>query len=109
MTFIVLKTPAEACAHLGERARHARLAQNLTQAEIAARAGISPGAVRKLESGGQTTLSTFVRVAFVLGAASDFEQLLVPQVASIAQMEREAGAASRKRARRTRPSATPGR
>ena len=103
MTIILLATPAETCAHLGARARHIRLAQNLTQAELAARAGISHGAVRKLESGGQTTLSTFVRVAFALGAANDFEQMLAPQVASIAQMKREAGAASRQRARRKSP------
>lgn len=109
MTLISLRTPAETCAHLGHRARHARLLQNLTQAELAARAGISPGAVRKLESGGQTTLATFVRVAFALGAASDFERLLVPQVASIAQMEREASAASRQRARRAKPVAKPAR
>ena len=105
MTLILLNTPAETCVRLGQRARHARLLQNLTQAELAARAGISPGAVRKLESGGQTTLATFVRVAFALGVASDFEQLLVPQVTSIAQMERAASAASRQRARRAKPPA----
>lgn len=109
MTIISLKTPAETCAHLGQRARHTRLLQNLTQAELAARAGISPGAVRKLESGGQTTLATFVRVAFALGAAGDFEQFLVPQVASIAQMERDANTALRQRVRRARPLAARGR
>lgn len=108
MTIISLKTPAETCAHLGQRARHARLVQNLTQAELAARAGISPGAVRKLESGGQTTLSTFVRVAFALGAANDFEHLLSPQLASIAQMQRETSTASRQRARRAKPVAPRG-
>lgn len=108
MTIITLKTPAETCADLGERARRARLVQNLTQAELAARAGISPGAVRKLEAGGQTTLSTFVRIAFALGAAADFEQLLAPQTASIAQMEREASSARRQRARSPKPVAPSG-
>jgi len=78
-----------------------RLAQNLTQADLAGRAGVSSGAVRKLESGGLTTLATFVKCVQALGAADEFESLLSPQVASIAQMEREAAGAVRKRARRT--------
>jgi transcriptional regulator with XRE-family HTH domain len=97
---IIFNTPVEICAQLGTRARHARLARNLTQGELAARAGVSLGALRKLEAGGQTTLVTFVKCACALDAASDFENLLAPRLTSIAQMEREEAASLRRRARR---------
>ena len=97
---IDLHTFTEICALLGERVRRLRLAQNLTQTELAGRAGISFGAVRKLESGGQSTLATFVKCVQALGATGDFEHLLSPPSTSIAQMERKAYAAVRKRARR---------
>ena len=107
MAIIQLQTPDEICALLGERAKRARLAQNLTQAELAGRADVSFGAVRKLEAGGQTTLATFVKIASALGAAHDFEQLLAPRLTSIAQMERESAVALRKRARRANPPLRP--
>jgi len=97
---IELSTCAEICSLLGERVRRLRLVQNLTQAELAGRAGISFGAVRKLENGGQSTLATFVKCVQALGASGDFEHLLSPPGTSIAQMERNAYAAGRKRARR---------
>ena len=103
MAVISLQTSEEICALLGERARRVRLAQNLTQAELAGRADVSFGAVRKLETGGKTTLDTFVKVASALGAATDFERLLAAPLTSIAQMERESAVALRKRARRANP------
>ena len=99
MQSIKLFTTSEICALLGNRARQSRLAQNLTQAELAARAGVSSGAVRKLEAGGQTTLATFIRCVQALGAESDLEPVLAPPLQSIAQMERNAQVALRKRAR----------
>ena len=105
--FISFQTTAETCATLGQRARQARLSQNLTQADLAGRAGISLGAVRKLEDGGHTTLATFVKCVQALGAAQELENLLSPQVTSIAQMERESEGAVRKRARRSNPAPAP--
>ena len=48
MSFI-LATHAEILKALGERLRLLRLMQSLTQQELAEMAGLSPGAVRKLE------------------------------------------------------------
>lgn len=104
---IKLSTPAEICALLGARARQFRLAQNLTQAELALRAGVSFGAVRKLETDGQTTLATFICCVQALGAETDLEPVLAPRLDSIAQMERNEQATGRKRARRpNRPART---
>ena len=88
----------EVCATLGARVRQLRLSQNLTQAELGARAGVSFGAVRTLESSGQTTLSTFVKCVQALGAAGEFEPMLMPPARSIAQLEKHFQATRRLRA-----------
>ena len=100
MKLVKLFTTAEICTLLGARARQLRLAQNLTQAELAARAGVSFGAVRKLEANGQTTLATFIRCVQALGAEEELEPLLAPRLQSIAAMERHEHAVQRQRARR---------
>ncbi len=102
MTLIIL-TANETCAALGERVRQSRLRQNLTQQELGARAGVSFGAVRKLEASGQTTLSTFVKCVQALGLARELETLLAPEPRSIAEWETSVRAAKRQRARPPRP------
>ena len=101
MLSIKLSSAAEISTLLGARARQLRLAQNLTQAELAARAGVSSGAVRKLETNGQTTLATFIKCVQALSAESDLEPVLASRLQSIAQMERNQQAVLRKRARRS--------
>ncbi len=100
MLLLNILTADETCAALGQRVRQFRLQQNLTQSELGARAGVSFGAVRKLETSGQTTLATFVKCVQALGAASELTALLTtPQVQSIAQLEKHMQAAQRQRAR----------
>lgn len=99
MLFVELSTPAEICQQLGQRLRAQRLAQLLSQAELAARAGVALGTLRKLEATGQTSTETLVRVAQTLGLAASLLELWQPQaVQSIAQMQRAEAAASRQRA-----------
>ena len=86
---------------LGSRLRAQRLAQNLPQRELAQMAGLSLGALRKLETNGQTSLETLVRVVQALGLAGELESLFVLRRASIAQMEQVEAASQRKRARRS--------
>ncbi len=95
---IKLSSSDEVCATLGTRVRQLRLSQNLTQAELGARAGVSFGAVRKLESSGQTTLATFVKCVQALGAAGDLEPVLTQPARSIAQLENQFQATRRRRA-----------
>ena len=61
MTFH-LSTSAEILRALGVRLREQRLAQSLTQRELAQMAGLSLGALRKLESSGQCSLETLFNV-----------------------------------------------
>jgi transcriptional regulator with XRE-family HTH domain len=100
-----LSSPQEACAELGARLKAHRLAQLIPQEELAHRAGVSLGAIRKLEKDGQATVLTFIRAAMALGLAGDLQDLfaLQPQ-RSIADMARAEEAGRRQRApRRSRP------
>jgi transcriptional regulator with XRE-family HTH domain len=66
---------------LGDRLSGARLEQNMTQAALAERAGVSKRTVERLESGEVATqLSGFVRVCRALGLVERLE-LLVPEPA----------------------------
>lgn len=51
---------------IGQRLARLRLARNVTQADLAERAGIGVRTLRRLEAGDPSTLDTFLRVAAVL-------------------------------------------
>lgn len=94
-------TADEICAALGGRLKAARLAQGMQQVELAARAGISRGTVISLESSGQSTLASIVRVAQALNLVNELQDLFQLKARTISEMERnEQG--KRKRASRKR-------
>ena len=103
MTFN-LSTPAEVLQELGARLREQRLAQSLAQSELAQMAGLSLGALRKLESDGQCSLETLVRVAQALGLLEALDDLFVLKRQSIAQMAQVDLVSRRQRAPRKRAS-----
>jgi transcriptional regulator with XRE-family HTH domain len=72
-------TTAELLNHLGEQVRAQRLRMNLTLEEVAQSAGVSMNAVRRLETGDGSSLSSFVSVLKVLGRA-DWLSTLKPAV-----------------------------
>jgi len=82
-----LSTEREIRAELGGRLRAQRLAQDLSQADLAERAGIGLATVQRLEARGECTLENFVRVVIGLGLADDLQDLFELQVRSIAEME----------------------
>lgn len=94
-----VQTPEELETALGERLRELRLMKNLDQATVAARGGISVGALKNLEGGHGTTVKTLIRVVRVLGR----EEWLagVAPVASINPLTMVRPAHVRQRARRT--------
>jgi transcriptional regulator with XRE-family HTH domain len=105
MAFI-LASVDEVLHALGERLRMQRLAQALPQRELAQMAGLSLGALRKLESSGQCSLETLIRVVQALGLVHELEGLFVLKRLSIAQMEQAEAARQRQRAPRRRPGAS---
>lgn len=98
-----LLTYSEICHELGQRCRCLRLQANLSQHELAERAGVSLSSIRRLETRGQATLELLVRVAQALHLVNHLENLLVLPVLSIADAERDAAATGRRRAAATRP------
>lgn len=91
-------TQAEICQEIGARLKRQRLAQLLSQREVAARAGVSVAAVSKLEGKGLSSLDTLVRITATLGLVDQLASLFQLQVRSIAEMERNEIAQSRSRA-----------
>jgi transcriptional regulator with XRE-family HTH domain len=85
---------------LGQRIRAQRLAQELSQLELAQMAGLSLGAVRKLENSGQCSVETLVRAVQALGLVDELEDLFALKRQSIAQMEAAEAATRRQRAPR---------
>ncbi len=86
-------------AELGQRLHAHRLAQRLSQSELAERAGISVSTVKLIEAHGRSTLENFIRTVMALGLADSLQALFALHVRSIEQMER-AEQQQRKRAPR---------
>jgi transcriptional regulator with XRE-family HTH domain len=86
------------CLQLGQRLRAWRLLRNLSQDELAARAGASLSAVRRLEAKGQGSLELVVRVAQALHGLGTL--FAMPALTNIAQAEALAGPARRRASRR---------
>ena len=99
-----LSTSAEILHALAVRLREQRLAQSLTQRELAQMAGLSLGALRKLESNGQCSLETLIRVVQALGLQEALDDLFVLKRQSIAQMEQVDLVSRRQRAPRKKTS-----
>lgn len=99
---LVLATHQEILHTLGQRLRSQRLAQGLAQRDLAAMAGLSLGALRKLENDGQCSLETLLRVVQALGLVNELESLFVLKRLSIADMELAAAVTQRQRAPRRR-------
>lgn len=60
-------------------ARECRIAQRLTQAELASHAGVSLGLIKRFEKGGGINLHTFVRIVSALGRSEALRELLRPE------------------------------
>ncbi len=93
------------CSELGERIKRLRLAQNLSQQQLADMTLASLSSVRRLEAQGQGSLEFVVRVAQALQAIDFFDNLFTQPVQSIAQAENELSLANRQRARLPRTAA----
>lgn len=97
---LALASANEILQTLGQRLRAQRLAQGVPQRELAQMAGLSLGALRKLENSGQSSLETLVRAVQALGLVHELEDLFVLKRQSIAQMETAEAVTQRQRARR---------
>jgi transcriptional regulator with XRE-family HTH domain len=86
---------------LGERAKALRLSRNLTQAELAKRAGLGSATVQRFESSGHVSLENALRIAVALGAEEGFRRLFeLPRYASLDEAIARSAPRTRKRARK---------
>ncbi len=73
-------TDALVLGQLGTRLKRHRLRRNVTQAQLAREAGVSKSTVERLEAGGSTQLSSFVRVLRALDLVENLN-LVAPEPA----------------------------
>jgi transcriptional regulator with XRE-family HTH domain len=60
---------------LASRVRARRREGKLSQALLASKSGVSLGSIKRFELTGEISLSSLLRIAFVLGFEDDFKQL----------------------------------
>ncbi len=93
---------------LGQRVQKERLNQNLTQAEVAKRAGIDRIVLTRLENGKGCTLGSFIRILRSLGKVNQLDLFLPEpgispvQLAKLGGRERREASGKRGRPRRSR-------
>ncbi len=92
--------PSEIVKRLCDRLRTERLALQMTQAELAGRAGIAANTVSNLEAGRNVGFESVVRVAMVLGRTKELEGLFLPKLDSLEDIRRYENSLNRHRAKR---------
>ena len=94
------KKPEEIVTLLCERLRKERLYLEMTQADVATRAGISVNTVSNLEAGRNVSFENLVRVAMVLGRLQELEELFKPHLNSVNDILRYESNTARQRIKR---------
>ena len=89
--------PDELVKLLCERLRKERLTQQMTQAELAGRAGIGVNTLSNLEAGRNVSFESLVRAAMVLGRMNELEALFMPKLDSLDDILRYEKSTSRQR------------
>ncbi|MBU0961720.1 MAG: helix-turn-helix domain-containing protein [Proteobacteria bacterium] len=84
------ENPMELLMRIGLRLRKVRIEKELTQAELADRAGISRKVIGRMERGdGSVTLEKWVKVAMVLEVAGTWEHLFEVEEDPFVQYDRQ--------------------
>lgn len=73
-----MMSPGEIALGVARRARELRLARNLTQAGLAAAAGVSTASLKRFEHTGEIAFVSLVRIAVVLDATAELERWFSP-------------------------------
>lgn len=95
-----LTRPDELLRLLCSRLKNERLAQQLTQAELALRAGLSVNTISSVEGARNVSFESIIRMAMVLGRSGEIEGLFKPKLESLYDLERYEESRSRQRIRK---------
>lgn len=60
---------------IAKRMQKKRKANKLTQEQLAQRSGVSLGSIKRFERSGEISLSSLVKIAFILDCEDDFDGL----------------------------------
>lgn len=74
-----LTSPADVISALSARMKRRRIDANLTQKDLAEKSGVSYGSLRLFEEKGKISLEALVKIAFILDAETEFENLFPPR------------------------------
>ena len=80
-------TPSELCKEIASRVKAQRMRLEISQPELARRAGVSLGTVSGFEKSGKATLETLLRLVVALGLTKELEPLFLQKPASIKELE----------------------
>ncbi|MCY3449273.1 helix-turn-helix domain-containing protein [Citrobacter freundii] len=97
---LTLNIAADIVKLLCDRLRKERLAQQMTQADVAARSGVGVNTVSNLEAGKNVGFENLVKVAMVLGYGDALEGLFKPRIDSLDDILRYEKSAARQRVKR---------
>ena len=101
MTSIQRYDSDEIARSLAGRVRAERLRQDLTQASLAKRSGVSLPTIQRYERTGQTSVENLLKLCHALGRIDEFAELLSPpRASSLSELERRAEIPKRQRGRR---------
>ena len=75
ITLLDQQTPDDIATALVQRVRMRRKEQKLTQAQLALKAGVSLGSIKRFERDHQISLTSLINISIALGSESDFESL----------------------------------
>lgn len=92
--FDFLKSPDDVSKNIAARMRKRRKEKKITQAKLSEYSAVSLGSIKRFERTGEISLSSLIKIAFVLGCEDDFEELFAKRgYASIQEVidERNAG------------------
>lgn len=85
--FLNFKTPYEISIEIAEKAKAKRKYMKLTQQQLADKSGVSLGSLKRFERTGEISLSSLLKLAFVLDSLKGFEGLFEkPEYTSIEEI-----------------------
>ena len=76
-TFNFLKSPNQINKDIAARIKARRKEQKITQVQLSNRSEVSLGSIKRFETTGEISLTSLIKIAFVLGLEDDFDTLFV--------------------------------
>lgn len=73
--FSFLKSPGDVNRDVAKRMRERRKEKKLSQVQLSECSDVSLGSLKRFEQTGEISLTSLIKIAFVLGCEDDFEAL----------------------------------